>query len=126
LPNINLVSNIGFGKEGTHATDSNSILANIPVEEMQFPLKHPPFIVRDILADDFTERTFYSGSLTQTQQTINITELLNNAIHLLDKNTNKINLQNTTLVTISSVEIELTLLSLVISNLNANFNRVLF
>ncbi|MFM6023818.1 MAG: DUF5672 family protein, partial [Dolichospermum sp.] len=59
-------------------------------------------------------------------QTINITELLNNAIHLLDKNTNKINLQNTTLVTISSVEIELTLLSLVISNLNANFNRVLF
>ena len=126
LPNINLVSNIGFGKEGTHATDTNSILANIPVEEMQFPLKHPPFIVRDTQADNFTERTFYSGSLSKTQQTINITELLNNAIHLLDKNTNKINLQNITLVTISSVEIELTLLSLVISNLNANFNRVLF
>lgn len=126
LPNINLVSNIGFGKEGTHATDTNSILANIPVEEMQFPLKHPPFIVRDTQADNFTERTFYSGSLAKTQQTINITELLNNAIHLLDKNTNKINLQNITLVTISSVEIELTLLSLVISNLNANFNRVLF
>ena len=126
LPNINLVSNIGFGQEGTHATDTNSILANIPVEEMQFPLKHPPFIVRDTQADNFTERTFYSGSLAKTQQTINITELLNNAIDLLDKNTNKINLQNTTLVTISSVEIELTLLSLVISNLNANFNRVLF
>jgi predicted O-linked N-acetylglucosamine transferase (SPINDLY family) len=126
LPNINLVSNIGFGKEGTHATDTNSILANIPVEEMQFPLKHPPFVVRDTQGDNFTERTFYSGSLSKTQQTINITELLNNAIHLLDKNTNKINLQNITLVTISSVEIELTLLSLVISNLNANFNRVLF
>lgn len=126
LPNINLVSNIGFGKEGTHATDTNSILANIPVEEMQFPLKHPPFIVRDTQADNFTERTFYSGSLAKTQQAINITELLNNAIHLLDKNTNKINLQNTTLVTISSVDIELTLLSLVISNLNANFKRVLF
>ena len=93
---------------------------------MQFPLKHPPFIVRDTQADNFTERTFYSGSLSKTQQTINITELLNNAIHLLDKNTNKINLQNITLVTISSVDIELTLLSLVISNLNANFNRVLF
>ena len=126
LPNINLVSNIGFGKEGTHATDSNSILANIPVEEMQFPLKHPPFIVRDTQADDFTERTFYSGPLSKKEQAINITALLNNAIHLLDKNINKINLQNTTLVTISSVEIELTLLSLVISNLNANFNRVLF
>ncbi|WP_242031169.1 DUF5672 family protein [Anabaena sp. FACHB-1237] len=126
LPNINLVSNIGFGQEGTHTTDTNSILANIPVEEMQFPLKHPPFIVRDTQADNFTERTFYSGSLANTQQAINITELLNNAIHLLDKNTSKINLQNTTLVTISSVDIELTLLSLVISNLNANFNRVLF
>ncbi len=126
LPNINLVSNIGFGQEGTHATDTNSILANIPVEEMQFPLKHPAFIVRDTQADNFTERTFYSGSLAKTQQAINITELLNNAINLLDKNTNKINLQNTTLVTISSVDIELTLLSLVISNLNANFNRVLF
>lgn len=126
LPNINLVSNIGFGKEGTHATDSNSILANIPAEEIQFPLEHPPFIVRDTQADNFTERTFYSGSLAKTEQALNITELLNNAIHLLGRNTNKINLQNTTLVTISSVDIELTLLSLVISNLNTNFNRVLF
>ncbi len=126
LPNINLVSNIGFGKEGTHATDSNSILSNIPVEEIQFPLKHPPFIIRDILADNFTERTFYSGTLAKKEQAINITELLNNSLNLLVNNTNKINLQNTTLVTISSVDIELTLLSLVISNLNANFNRVLF
>ncbi|MEH1890685.1 MAG: DUF5672 family protein [Nostoc sp.] len=51
---------------------------------------------------------------------------MNNAIYLLAKNINKINLQNTTLVTISSVDMELTLLSLVISNLNANFKRVLF
>ncbi|MBW4425772.1 MAG: hypothetical protein KME50_15295 [Nostoc desertorum CM1-VF14] len=126
LPNINLVSNIGFGKEGTHATDSNSILSNIPVEEIQFPLKHPPFIIRDTLADNFTERTFYSGTLAKKEQAINITELLNNSLNLLVNNINKINLQNTTLVTISSVDIELTLLSLVISNLNATFNRVLF
>ncbi len=126
LPNINLVSNIGFGKEGTHATDSNSILSNIPVEEIQFPLKHPPFIIRDTLADNFTERTFYSGTLAKKEQAINITELLNNSLNLLVHNINKINLQNTTLVTISSVDIELTLLSLVISNLNATFNRVLF
>ncbi|MEH2005157.1 DUF5672 family protein [Nostoc sp.] len=126
LPNINLVSNIGFGKEGTHATDSNSILSNIPVEQIQFPLKHPPFIIRDTLADNFTERTFYSGTLAKKEQAINITELLNNSLNLLVNNINKINLQNTTLVTISSVDIELTLLSLVISNLNATFNRVLF
>jgi predicted O-linked N-acetylglucosamine transferase (SPINDLY family) len=126
LPNINLVSNIGFGKEGTHATDSNSILANIAVEKMQFPLNHPPFIIRDIIADDFTEKTFYSRTISKKEPTLDIRDLLNSAIYLLDKNKNKINLQNITLVTISSVDIELTLLSLVISNLNATFKRVLF
>ena len=98
--NINLVSNIGFGKEGTHATDSNSILANIAVEKMQFPLNHPPFIIRDIIADDFTEKTFYSRTISKKEPTLDIRDLLNSAIYLLDKNKNKINLQNITLVTI--------------------------
>ena len=128
LPNLNLVSNIGFGEEATHTKDADPIFSNMAVEEMQFPLKHPPFIIRDSQADNFTERSLYGGTLPEIEPTISITELLNNAIHLLGRNSqiNKINLQNTTLVTISSVEIELTLLSLVISNLNANFNRVLF
>ncbi len=128
LPNINLVSNIGFGKEGTHATDSNSILANIPVEEMQFPLKHPPFIIRDTQADNFTEKTFYSGTVSTQKQNFTTDEFLINALYLLKQSnsTNKIELKNITLVTISSIHIEVTLLSLVISNLNVNFNRILF
>lgn len=40
LPNKNLISNIGFGKEATHTTGS-SVLANMQVDEMQFPLRHP-------------------------------------------------------------------------------------
>ncbi len=121
-PQVNLVSNIGFGENAENYKNISSILANMLVEELEFPLQHPAVISRHEEADDFTENHFFSAS----EWILNITELLNNAIHLLDKNTNKINLQNITLVTISSVEIELTLLSLVISNLNANFNRVLF
>jgi hypothetical protein len=120
-PQVNLVSNIGFGENAENCKDISSILANMLVEELEFPLQHPAVISRHEEADDFTENHFFSAS----EWILNIT-VLNNAIHLLDKNTNKINLQNITLVTISSVEIELTLLSLVISNLNANFKRVLF
>ncbi|MEI6368950.1 MAG: DUF5672 family protein [Nostocales cyanobacterium ELA608] len=120
-PQVNLVSNIGFGENAENCKNISSILANMLVEELEFPLQHPAVISRHEEADDFTENHFFSAS----EWILNIT-VLNNAIHLLDKNTNKINLQNITLVTISSVDIELTLLSLVISNLNANFNRVLF
>ena len=55
LPNVNLVSNIGFGIENTHTPDSKDNRANIPREEMLFPLIHPPFIICDKVADNFTE-----------------------------------------------------------------------
>jgi hypothetical protein len=53
LPNVNLVSNIGFGAEATH-TRATSPLAELPVQPMEFPLRHPPFIIRDARADAFT------------------------------------------------------------------------
>ncbi|MFM6693784.1 MAG: glycosyltransferase family 2 protein, partial [Microcystis panniformis] len=46
LPNHNLVSNIGFGEDATHTIGSKSRVANLPVKEMNFPLKHPPFLLR--------------------------------------------------------------------------------
>ncbi|MDX2254017.1 MAG: glycosyltransferase family 2 protein [Pseudanabaenaceae cyanobacterium bins.39] len=61
LPNQNLVSNIGFDSEAsTHTKNKNSPLANIPTETMQFPLKHPPFIIRDRQADDYTYKKLFS------------------------------------------------------------------
>jgi hypothetical protein len=51
LPNINLVSNIGFGDEATHTRGATNRLANLPRSEMIFPLKYPPCIVRDRDAD---------------------------------------------------------------------------
>ena len=62
LPNVNLVSNIGFGTEGTHTTGIDTPFANIPTEEIDFPLQHPPFVIRDTLADEFTQKTLFETS----------------------------------------------------------------
>lgn len=58
LPNVNLVSNVGFTEAATNTT-TDSLLANIPAEAMAFPLRHPPFMVRDAQADDFTQHTMF-------------------------------------------------------------------
>ncbi|MFQ4142095.1 glycosyltransferase family 2 protein [Chlorogloeopsis sp. ULAP02] len=63
ISNINLVSNIGFGEEGTHTLSKKSKFANIPADEMSFPLQHPPFLVQNRQADIFTQRTLYSKPL---------------------------------------------------------------
>lgn len=39
-PSVNLIANIGYGEDATHTTDPNSSYANIPVQPMQFPLRH--------------------------------------------------------------------------------------
>jgi hypothetical protein len=53
IPSKNLISNIGWGNDATHTiiVDSKSIWDNIPSHEMQFPLNHPPYVLRDINAD---------------------------------------------------------------------------
>lgn len=59
LPSVNLVSNIGFSEQATH-TRGKSRLANLPVQAMEFPLKHPTFMIRNAQADNFTERIIFS------------------------------------------------------------------
>lgn len=58
LPNVNLVTNIGFGPGAVHCQNADSVLANMPV----FPigaLQHPACIAPDREADHFTfEYTF--------------------------------------------------------------------
>jgi hypothetical protein len=50
-PVVNLVSNIGFGTGATHTTDENNPMANLPTSAMQFPLRHPPYVMSDIKMD---------------------------------------------------------------------------
>ncbi len=60
LPNINLISNIGFGADSTHTEQVDNSFANLPVENMSFPLDHPQFIIRDTQADRFTQNEHFS------------------------------------------------------------------
>jgi hypothetical protein len=47
VPDTNLVQNIGFGGEATHTKLVNDTRVNLPVAQMAFPLRHPPYVVRD-------------------------------------------------------------------------------
>lgn len=44
LPNVNLISNIGFGPDATNYTDTSNINAQIETGTMIFPLTHPDII----------------------------------------------------------------------------------
>lgn len=55
LPTVNLVSNIGFNVDGTHTKKRTDLLANLPVESLNFPLVHPPKIEQHKIADNFTQ-----------------------------------------------------------------------
>jgi hypothetical protein len=61
LPSVNLVSNIGFGEQATHTVVHDSAKAALRLEEMAFPLRHPPYVVRDAQADLFSQRRLFSA-----------------------------------------------------------------
>jgi hypothetical protein len=60
LPNVNLVSNIGFSSGATH-TKSRSPFAELTTQAMAFPLAHPRFVLADQQADRFTQQTHFFG-----------------------------------------------------------------
>lgn len=65
LPNHNLISNIGFGTGATHTT-AVSEFANMPIEAMEFPLRHPKFVLRNTQADQLSQiRQFNTPSLVK-------------------------------------------------------------
>jgi hypothetical protein len=63
-PNVNLVSNIGFGADATHTSRAIQSVVNNPVREMSFPLQHPPFITRHFEADRFTWENIYRPQIS--------------------------------------------------------------
>ena len=65
MPNVNLVTNIGFDKSGTH-TQGDTIFSRLPAKKAKFPLVHPKYIIRDCKSDNYTEHIWFSrsGSLT--------------------------------------------------------------
>ncbi len=64
IPNVNLVSNIGFGAGAVHATDPNSRFTNIERVEID-RIVHPTFVLPDKDADEYFGRTLASEQLTK-------------------------------------------------------------
>lgn len=60
LPNMNLISNIGFGVDATHTTDLDSQSSKIQRHELNFPLLHPFFVLKNLNADKHTFQRFFS------------------------------------------------------------------
>ena len=67
-PNVNLVSNIGFGPEALSCKDPNDPFANISTEAMIFPLIHPPFLVVSKTAEVYTHRNVFHINQTHLQR----------------------------------------------------------
>ncbi|MFP4095375.1 MAG: nucleotide-diphospho-sugar transferase [Cyclobacteriaceae bacterium] len=59
IPNKNLITNIGFGDDATHTKSSNDVRKKNMAEELDFPLRHPPFMIRNAKADKRYFRRFF-------------------------------------------------------------------
>ena len=57
-PNINLVSNIGFGIDATHTIEKKKLVSDLPIFEIT-NLKHPVKIIVSTIADDYTYKHIY-------------------------------------------------------------------
>lgn len=64
-PTKNLVANIGMTADSTHATNNLKLVPKkirrvfeMPSYDITFPLKHPPFILRDVLYEKELEKVF--------------------------------------------------------------------
>lgn len=58
IPEVNLISNIGFDERGTHTRDGASLDANRPLGSLRFPLSHPEASGLCDLADQFHEACY--------------------------------------------------------------------
>jgi hypothetical protein len=60
LPNVNMITNIGFSLEGTHTTTGDSKFANMKRFDLILK-KHPTKIERNIDADEYTYKHHFSS-----------------------------------------------------------------
>lgn len=84
IPNVNLVSNIGFGVDATHTINENH-LAGLPTTDI-WKINHPPFIVRHQEADNYIFDYIYGGNHMRKSDS-----LLGKIRHQFSRVKNKIN-----------------------------------
>lgn len=64
----NLINNIGFDEDSTHTTSPGDRRANLPVTEMEFPLRHPPVVAPDAEFDRFRLDRAMAANLSPARQ----------------------------------------------------------
>jgi hypothetical protein len=63
IPNVNLISNIGFGESSTHTKGSDNKFSSLATQEVNFPLVHSPFVINDTKADIRADETIFATPL---------------------------------------------------------------
>lgn len=64
IPQMNLVKNIGFGKDAIHCKNSKSIEANLEIHPI-LPIKHPKEVIINTDADSYYYNNFIKKNMTQ-------------------------------------------------------------
>jgi SAM-dependent methyltransferase len=70
LAGVNLVSNVGWGEAATNCTGVSE-WANLPTEELVWPLRHPPYVFGSRQADQFTQEARFEGRVPVRRVLVN-------------------------------------------------------
>ncbi|ELR68506.1 hypothetical protein C900_00340 [Fulvivirga imtechensis AK7] len=70
VPSKNLVVNLGFGKDATHTVSNNAIINSMKLEPMDFPLRHPEFVMVDRHMDSAIFKRLFTTRWSRTKQRI--------------------------------------------------------
>jgi hypothetical protein len=63
VPNVNMVSNIGFGIGESHSNAGKNVCSDNPIEPITFPLVHPAFYINDTIYDRKTFKFLFQSTL---------------------------------------------------------------
>jgi hypothetical protein len=70
VPNRNLVRNLGHGEDATNTTDPKGFGHDLKLEEMEFPLKHPEFVMVNTQRDRQIFKTMHTSHLSRLKSIV--------------------------------------------------------
>jgi hypothetical protein len=69
VPDRNLVTNVGFREDATNTRpEQRNAFADLPASAMDFPLRHPAALARDVEADHAVEDAMFGGTVRRLFQ----------------------------------------------------------
>ena len=77
VPRVNMIHNIGVGKSSTHAQKMDTKkwikfrnFVFIPIHELSFPLRHPSYVICDVMYDQLVNKCTSGSWIKQTLKAI--------------------------------------------------------